>query len=326
VLAAQLLAQTETRSFTGDDGLLLAKLAGEAQANRRGNALRRGERPVHTYGVMLRGQFTPRGGHGGAAPAHLTADVSVPVIARFSTCDAHQERDDRHRLPVGLAVRFPLPGGAFTDLVAMSTDRFPVTDLEAFVAVSHVLSTPKVLQLGPFLWRSALRQFRSPITFLRQSSPASYACCDYYAIHTFVWTADGDRHPVRYRWKACADRRRLWPWTRRVKPRNYLTQELYGRVGPQSPVTFSLEVQHADQVAPERLRDVGRPLPENVTWEPAGTLELHGIIEPDEEFSEIVFSPAHLPAGVEPFPGDEVFAMRAAAYPASHAFRNGGVP
>jgi hypothetical protein len=40
----------------------------------------------------------------------------------------------------------------------------------------------------------------------------------------------------------------------------------------------------------------------------------------------ILFSPAHLIEGVGPFPGDEIMAVRTAAYPASHVVRAGCGP
>ena len=48
-------------ALPADDGRLLASLAGEGQAMRRGNALRPGWRPVHTHGVLLTGTFSPSG-------------------------------------------------------------------------------------------------------------------------------------------------------------------------------------------------------------------------------------------------------------------------
>jgi catalase len=199
-----------------------------------------------------------------------------------------------------------------------------VTSREAFVAVSRALSFNRLLVLPRLIVRWAIGQFRSPLVFFTQFAPSSYAHCDYYAVHTFLWTSGEKNQPVRYRWRACDGRRRLVPWTRLFKPRDYLTVELGTRLADHGAVRFTLEVQRPHGMTEARLRDVGRPLPGNVTWDPVGDLDLTEIIADDQELSQMVFSPAHLAEGVEPYPGDEIFLLRSAAYPASHVFRSSG--
>jgi hypothetical protein len=93
-------------------------------------------------------------------------------------------------------------------------------------------------------------------------------------------------------------------------------------------VRFRLEVQLPAGVGAARLRDPGRPLPRGIPWSDVGELHLTRVLAPaeQEDLDRWLFSPAHLPAGVQPYPGDEIFIARAAAYPASHVFRNGGSP
>ena len=314
-----------TLSFTADDGLHLAALAGEALARKRGGALRLGYRPVHTCGVFVRGTFVPSGGAGQGAPAHLQGTTPSRVLARFSNCDAREAVDDRRLAPRGLAVRFELVDGRTTDLLAMSTNCFPASTYAGFVAVSHALSSG-LLQRGPrVLFVKAMRQLRSLRKFVTAFSPRSYAYCDFYAIHTFVWT-NAAGQPVRYRWRAVARRKRMWPWTRHFARHNYLVEDLARRLGP--GVEFDLQVQLPRRVSPARLRDVGRPLPRGVPWRTVGRVSLDTPVPADEAetLDRIVFSPAHLIAGVEPYPGDEIFAARVAAYPASHVYRCGGSP
>ena len=101
-------------AFTADDGRLLAVLAGEGQARRRGNALRPGWRPVHTHGVLATGTFSATGEAGPSAPAHLRPGHEVTAVARFSSCQARLDGDDRRHGPRGLAVRFTLDTGVST--------------------------------------------------------------------------------------------------------------------------------------------------------------------------------------------------------------------
>jgi catalase len=314
-------------AFTADDGPRLAALAGEGQAHKRGGALRRGLRPVHTCGTIVEGAFSASPKLGGPAPGFLTQPEPVPVVARFSACDADPDADDRRWGPRGLAVRFGLPEGATADLVMMSADRFPASTRQGFESASAALSSPLPVRGLRVALLTAVHQFRSPWTFLLIFSPVSYAHLDYYAIHTFVWASRAGQ-PVRYRWRAASGRRRTRPWIRWTRRPDYLRRELAARLDA-GGVDFDLEIQQpTDDVGPDRLRDVGRPLPRRVRWEPAGRLHLTRVVRPDEEgdLDRLLYSPAHLPEGVDAYPGDQIFTVRAAAYPASHVYRNGGSP
>ena len=163
--AQQRLAQTSTLSFTADSGPLMAELAGEGLAKKRGNALHGcWMRPVHTSGVMVRGTFTPSREAPPGAPAYLTGGP-LPVVARFSSCSADLQVNDKHVVPRGLAVQFELPDHRTTNLVSMSTDRFPVTTLSAFVSMSHAMSCHRPWRYVRLVWLGALHQARSPWTF-----------------------------------------------------------------------------------------------------------------------------------------------------------------
>jgi catalase len=321
------VASQTIRAFTADDGRRLAALAGEAQANRPGHPFRPGWRPVHTRGILLEGTFVPSGDAGPDAPAHLAGDQPLAVWARLSNCQADLEFSDDRSGPRGLAVRFRLPDGRSTDLLAMSVDRFPVTTLDAFVSVSKALRRRSWLtryaRLGCLV---TMHQFRGPVTFMLAFPPSSYARCDYYAIHTFVWGSRTGR-PVRYRWRSEVGRELRRPFRSWGRPPNYLEQDLTERLNRRrEPIRFGLEIQEPTDVGPGRLRDVGRPLPRRVAWRRIGTLMLETVVDDGDTFGRrdrVLFSPAHLIEGVEPFPGDEIMAARTAAYPASHVARTG---
>jgi catalase len=326
-LAQDELSRQVTRSFTADDGRYLAALAGEALAGRRGHALRPGWRPVHTRGVLVEGKFTSLGNAGPHAPEHLATDQVLDIWGRLSSCRAALEVDDRKRAPRGLAVRFWLPDGRSTDLLAMSVDRFPATSLDGFVSVSHALSSPLVQRGARVLFLKAMRQFRGLFVNMTAFAPSSYGRCDYYAIHTFLWGKEGEQ-PVRYRWRAEEGRERPLPWRSWRQPADYLQQRLTQRV-KKGPVRFGLEIQRPSRDFPRsRLVDIGRPLPRNIEWVRVGTLELQKVTDPETMKARdgILFSPSHLIEGIEPLPGDEIMTARAAAYPASHVARSGYWP
>jgi catalase len=328
-LARDELARQTMRAFTADDGRRLAALAGEALAGRRGHALRPGWRPVHTRGVLVEGQFTSFGTAGPHAPEHLATPQALPVWGRLSSCRADPEIDDRKIAPRGLAVRIWLGDGRSTDLLGMSVDRFPAASLDAFVSVSHALSSPWVQRLPRVAILKLLRQFRGLRTTLTAFAPSSYGRCDYYAIHTFLWVRDGEQ-PVRYRWRAEDGRDRPLPWRSWGRPTDYLQARLVKRLNDERrPIRFGLEIQQPRDVDRSRLVDVGRPLPRRVEWVRVGMLELQHVVDDPvvaKEWDGILFSPCHLIEGIEPFPGDEIMTARAAAYPASHVARSGYWP
>jgi catalase len=319
-------ADPVTLSFTGDSGRELATLAGEGVAKRRGNALRPGWRPVHTTGVFVTGCFLVTGDALMHAPAHLRPGPAIAAMARFSSCDPRLPANDRRHGPRGLAVRLSLPDGATTDLVAMSTDRFLVSTRGAFIAASRAMRCHFPLRWIRIGWLTALRQVRAPVTFALAFPPRSYARLDYHTINTFVWTAGGAQ-PVRHRWRPDDDPLRLWPWTRLFKHRRYLDRELAARL-ERGAVRFWLEVQLPHDVSAARLADVAKPLPRCIPWTRVGQLRLDRMVTGEEAgaLDRLVFSPTHLVDGVELYPGDEIMAARAAAYPASHIARVGASP
>jgi catalase len=319
------LAQTVMLSFTADDGLLMAELAGEALAGRAGHALRPNLRPVHTRGVLMTGKFTTTGKAGPHAPAHLRGSQKLEVIARFSSCDASADADDRRMKPRGLAVRFFLPDGRSTDLLGMSVDRFPVTTRDGFVSASKALRSRPLVRYPRLLGLSVMRVFKGGWANATAFPPTSYAYCSFYALHTFVWTTGG-RQYVRYQWRPADSVRRLWPWiglrNKFFRPPGYLRQDLEER---KKPVCLNLEVLYPRGVDDDRLRDIRKPLPDNTCREIVGTLCLYEVLTGDQatERDRYLFSPAHLIEGIDPFPGDEIMTARTAAYPASHVYRLG---
>src|SRR4029077_4047663 len=95
-----------------------------------------GFRPAHAKGLMCAGAFTPspeaaeltRAPHANRASTHVTVRVSyatgVPNIA---------DNDPARSGPRGIAIRFHLAEHVHTDIVAHSTNGFPVRTGEEFL-------------------------------------------------------------------------------------------------------------------------------------------------------------------------------------------------
>jgi hypothetical protein len=84
-------------------------------------------RAVHAKGVLLEGSFTPTAEAGQLSTAALFADASIPVTVRFSDFAGLLDISDLDGAasPRGLALKFRLPDGAETDVVAHSFNGSP---------------------------------------------------------------------------------------------------------------------------------------------------------------------------------------------------------
>ena len=106
-----------------------------------------GFRFMHAKGLVVTGIFTPAPSARTISKAAHFASGAVPVTVRFSdgTGVPMIPDTDTRGAPRGMAIRFNLPGGAFTDIVAISHNGFVVGTGEDFLAfltaVAHTTPT-----------------------------------------------------------------------------------------------------------------------------------------------------------------------------------------
>src|SRR5580704_16869204 len=95
-----------------------------------------GYRIAHAKGIVVTGTFTPSPGATALSRApHLVA-ASTPVIVRYSNASGIPtiaDNDPTSQIR-GLAIRFNLPNGTFTDIVANTRNGFAVGTGEDFAA------------------------------------------------------------------------------------------------------------------------------------------------------------------------------------------------
>src|SRR5688572_21186080 len=142
-----------------------------------------GHRAAHAKGTLLRGTFTPSGS-GLTTAAHM-GDDPVPVTARFSNGGGDPGIPDYAREGRGMAVKFYLPEGGKTDIVALTLPCFFVRTPEDFIAFTKARLEPEKL-MPDFLGAhpEALPAIQAA---LGADPPESYATCTYNAIHSFRW-------------------------------------------------------------------------------------------------------------------------------------------
>jgi catalase len=284
-----------------------------------------GYRAVHAKGTLCKGSFTatPEAARLTTA-AHMQGNT-VPVTVRFSNAGGDPGIPDYAQDVRGMAVKFYLPDGEKTDVVAITLPCFVARTPEDFIRITRASKPLPLLGLpGP---RAGLylathpEAWRAARAALSQKPPASYATCRYNAIHAFRWIdPQGEGRWVRYRWLPGAGEATISGGEAKRRGADYLGEEIHERLG-REPARFTLELQVADgSDAPD---DPTTPWPEERETVRLGTLEL---TEPEtgrEQGDDIlVFDPTRVTDGIE-LSDDQILRFRSHAYSVSIEQRSG---
>jgi catalase len=273
-----------------------------------------GFRALHARGVICRGTFTPTAEAAQLSRAAHLAGPEVPVTVRFSNGAGNPKHPDWAPDPRGLAIKFYLPDGSRTDIVAVSSPLFPSRTPEGFIELLRAQAAgPAAAWKFPLFLRhhpEALRVLPRIVPTLR--APAGYERIPYYGLHAFRWLdASGGSRFVRYELRTAAGVARLSPWAARRRARDYLQTGILRRLAA-GPVEFSLQVQIAAESDP--VNDPSAPWPGSRPRVTVGTLSVTG---PDNERDRgddvLVFDPSRVTDGIE-CPDDPVLAYRPLAY------------
>lgn len=282
-----------------------------------------GFRALHAKGVVCSAAFTATAGASSLTRAAHMQGTEVPATVRFSNGSGDPESPDWAPDPRGLAVKFYLPDGARTDIVAVSSPRFPTRTPEGFIELvkAQAAGPAAAWKLPLFLAHhpEALRVL--PVVGPTLLPPASYATIAYYGLHAFKWTdAEGGERHVRYTLRPAAGESRQAPWQARRRGRDYLRKEIVERAVAE-PVLFSLEVQIAEPGDP--VDDPSAAWPRGRQRVIVGTLKVTG---PDGEREQgrdvLVFDPSRVTDGIE-CSDDPVLRFRPPAYSESIRRRTG---
>ncbi|MEO6859190.1 MAG: catalase family peroxidase [Solirubrobacteraceae bacterium] len=273
-----------------------------------------GFRALHARGVICRGTFTPTADASQLSRAAHLAGPEVPVTVRFSNGSGNPKHPDWAPDPRGLAVKFYLPDGSRTDVVAVSSPVFPTRTPEGFIELIRAQAAgPAAAWRFPLFLRhhpEALRVLPRLVPSL--SPPAGYNTIPYYGLHAFRWVdGDGGSRFVRYELRPAAGVKRLTPWAARRRPGDYLQTGIRERMAS-APVIFSLQVQVAAPGDP--VDDPSAAWPRSRRKVTVGTLSVTDLdTERDQGDDVLVFDPSRGTDGIE-CSDDPVLAFRPAAY------------
>lgn len=280
-----------------------------------------GHRALHAKGTLLKGTFTATAEAAALTRAAHMQGAPVPATIRVSNGAGNPEFPDYKPDVRGLAVKLYLPDDARTDIVAQSAPRFPVRTPEEFLELLRAQSPGRAMP-----WKLPLFLARHPDVVPRLAPnlpslrpPASYASCNYYAIHAFKFLdAHGGWRYVRYTLRPEGGEERIGPREAKRRGRDYLQEEIRRRVA-ERPVRFALELQIA--AAPDDVDDPSASWPKQRQRIRAGTVELTELETERETGGDVlVFDPTRIVDGIE-LSNDPVLRFRSAAYSDSVAHR-----
>jgi len=282
-----------------------------------------GYRANHAKGVVTSGSFiaTPQAAMLSTSPLFLGAEL--PVTVRFSDSSGLPDLHDAAPLanPHGMAIKFHLPDGSESDIVANTLKFFFVATPAEFrdlqlAAASSPPGAPSSAELNAFLAKHPSVK-RATATL---GIPASFADEQYYGIDAFLLTdAAGQRRPFRYI-IAAESVMHLSPAEAARRSPNYLFEELPARLGS-GPVTFQIKAQLA---APgDSTKDPTKAWPDDREVVTLGVLTIDKLVsDSDAAQKRLLFLPGRLTEGIEPS-DDPLISARDGAYAESFERRTG---
>lgn len=279
-------------------------------------------RAIHAKGIMLAGRFTPAASAAAISMAPHLQTTNVPVIVRFSNFAGVPDIPDNDPLasPHGMAIRFQLPDGHDTDLVAHSFNGFPSQNADQFRELLQALAgsgptAAKPNRLDGYLAThpSAKNSLTTP-----KPVPVSFATLPYYGVNTFKFiNTAGKISYGRYQIIPLAGAHFLDAAQTRSAAPDYLSNEIAAR-DAKAPIRFKLMLQIAGK--DDHIDDPSIAWPDSRRQVELGTLSLTRMIADSEAAGKkIVLMPNSLPEGIQV--EDQMVNFRSSAYAVSFGQR-----
>jgi catalase len=271
-----------------------------------------GTRSAHAKGFCLKGQFTPAPDAAKLSKAAHFAK-KVPITARFSLGGGDPNSPDNAKGNVrGMAIRFDLGSGAYTDLVMISAPMFFVKTPALFVEFLKTVASGDKAKLDAFF--AAHPESTLQAAWLNSHPiPASYGGVDYFGVHAFTFTnADGTKTLVKYKAIPDAGEVGLTDEEAAGKGVNFYEEEMKERLG-KGPVSFELVAiggRDGDQTSDPTQRwtdEDGRQTT------PLGKISIDGVA-PAATCDAFAFLPGNLTDGIAGPADDPIFQIRSLDY------------
>jgi catalase len=279
------------------------------------SGLHPGFRPAHAKGLMCSGTFTPSPEAAKLTRAPHASKPSTPVTVRYSDSTGVPtipDNDPQRSGPRGIAVRFHLADHAHTDVVAHSTNGFPVRTGEEFLEflrAAAAVGAGKPEALGAFL---ATHPNAKRFVEAAKPIPTSFAREVFFAVTAFRFTnAEGVSRHGRFRMRPETGTEHLTDEEAARKSASFLFDEIGPRLA-QGPFRLGVFVQMAERG--DDVADASVPWPDSRVEVPFGTLTLTARVEDQEpERRKIIFDPVPRVDGIDPS-GDPLTEVRSDIY------------
>ena len=274
-----------------------------------------GFRPAHAKGLMCSGMFTPSPAAANLTRAAHANRPSTPVTVRYSNgtgVPTIPDNDPARSGPRGIAIRFHLDEHVHTDIVAHSTNGFPVRTGEEFlelIRAAAAFGAGRPEALGSFLAAhpNAQRFVETP-----KPIPTSFAREAFFAVTSFKFTnAEGVSRHGRIRIRPEEGTEYLSNDDAAAKSEDFLFEEIGQRLAKE-PVKLGVFVQMAGPG--DDVTDASVTWPESRTEIPFGTITLTARVDhqvPDRR--RIIFDPLPRVDGIDSS-GDPLTEVRADIY------------
>ena len=308
-------------AFAADEKSLSEKLVDSFNALSGGPHA--GYRANHAKGVLASGIFTPTDVAASLSKAPHLQSTTVPVMVRFSNGTGVPNLPDANpnASPHGIAIRFTLPDGTFTDIVAISFNGFPVATPEDFLGLLTSTAASGADVPSPKPIEQFLGSHPAALKFVTTPKPAavSFATLPFYGVNAFKFTnAQGLSEYGRYQIIPVAGDQRLSDKAAEAMAPNYLMEELPVRLKA-GPVQFRLVAQLAKKG--DSTTDPTSVWPDERPQVDLGVITLTGPVANDAEVQKTtMFNPLALPEGIAASE-DPVLLARPGAYAVSFGQR-----
>jgi catalase len=286
-----------------------------------------GFRPAHAKGLMCVGTFRPLREAAGLTRAPHAGRPSTPVTVRYSNSTGIPtipDNDPARSGPRGIAVRFHLADHVHTDIVAHSTDGFPVRTGEEFLEflrAAAAFAAGKPEALGAFLAAhpNARRFVEAP-----KPIPTSFTREAFFAVTSFRFTnAQGVSRHGRFRIRPEEGTEYLSDQQAAAKSADFLFYEIGPRLA-KGPVRLGVFVQLAGDG--NDVTDSSVPWPASRTEIPFGTITLTDRVDDREpERRKMIFDPIPRVDGIDTS-GDPLSEVRSEIYLLSGRRRRAAAP
>ena len=283
-----------------------------------------GYRANHAKGIVVSGTFTPSASAASLSKAPHLQNIVSTVTVRFSDATGVPDIPDTNpnANPRGMAIRFQLPDGNYTDLVAISVNRFPAATPEEFLGLLNAIAAsgpdaPKPSPVEQFLGShpAAMKFVTTP-----KPAPASFATQAFYGVNAFSFTnAKGESHYGRYRIIPLAGEQALSDAEAAKAAPDYLREELPAQL-QKAEAKFRISVQLAE--ADDVINDPTSVWPDNRPQVELGILTLKAVVTDSQKAEKaLLFNPLALPDGISAS-ADPILLARPGAYAISYGRRS----